>query len=322
MQTAQKISALLGRVSAAAGRVLRQKKLPDTAFPIMIPPGVAGCNVCGYIAKTGHPRLCPGCGRNQRQRTFKQLFLARLQPEVFGDGPLNDGLLLSPGEVERALLVPRLRRYIVSSLYQTYYGVGPFVRADVRDLAPFADESFDYVQACNVLDYVPEIEQALRAVHRVLRPGGVFVFLIPEGNLLPGAEPVSVSVHASVTGDYWPDPADVPLVRVGRQRLTRLLQESGFQAEQVQLVDTLCRAKCTWWLCRRGEYTNAAHRTPGTLLNAFGQFDRQAAAGFYGLAQQTIARRLFGAVCQRFLAVRNFIGTKIFDRFFQFRVTL
>ena len=160
--------------------------------------------------------------------------------------------MLSPGEVERAFLIPRLRRHTISSLYQTYYGVGPFVRADVRDLAPFAGESFDYVQACNVLDYVPEMEQALRAVHRVMRRGGVFVFLIPEGNLLPGAEPISVSVHASVTGDYWPDRAGVPLVRIGRQTLGGLLQKAGFQAEQVQLIDTLCRAKCTWWLCRRG----------------------------------------------------------------------
>jgi SAM-dependent methyltransferase len=247
----QNLSALVRRISAAARRILRQKKLPDPTLPLTIPPGVSGCNVCGYVADEGHPRLCPGCGRNQRQRTFKELFLKRLQREVFENGSLNDGLLLSPGEVERAFLVPRLRRHVISSLYQTYYGVGPFVRADVRDLAPFADESFDYVQACNVLDYVPEIEQALRAVHRVLRPGGVFVFLIPEGNLLPGAEPVSVSVHTSVTGDYWPDPAGVPLVRAGRQTLTRLLQESGFQAEHVQLVDTLCRAKCTWWLCRR-----------------------------------------------------------------------
>jgi SAM-dependent methyltransferase len=252
MRAGQKVSALVSRVSAAVKRAVGRKNLPDPALPLTIPPGVAGCNVCGYVASAGHPRLCPGCGRNQRQRTFKQLFLERLRPEVFGSGPLNDGLLLSPGEVERALLFPRLRRHVISSLYQSYNGVGPFVRADVRDLAPFGGESFDYVQACNVLDYIPEMEQALRAIHRVLRPGGMFVFLIPEGNLFPGGEPVSVSVHPSVTGNYWPDPTAVPLVRLGRQTLSDLLQQAGFRPEQIPLVDSLSRKTCTWWLCRRG----------------------------------------------------------------------
>ncbi|HEX3654055.1 MAG TPA: methyltransferase domain-containing protein [Rhizomicrobium sp.] len=217
----------------------------------MIPPGTAGCNVCGYVATTGHPRLCPVCRASQRQRTFKRLFLERLRPEVFGNGRLNNGLLLSPSGVERALLVPSLRRYVISSLYQRYDGVGPFVRADARDLAPFADASFDYVQACNVLDYVPEIEQALGAIYRVMRPKGFFVFLLPKGNLLPGTEPISVSVHRSVTGNYWPDPAAVPMMRIGQQTLSALLQQTGFQAEQIELADSLCGATCIWWLCRR-----------------------------------------------------------------------
>jgi hypothetical protein len=85
-----------------------------------------------------------------------------------------------------------------------------------------------------------------------MRPNGAFVFLIPEGNLFPDAEPISVAVHQFVTGKYWPDPAGVPLVRIGRRTLSELLQRTGFQTEQIQLVDSLCRAKCTWWLCRRG----------------------------------------------------------------------
>jgi hypothetical protein len=59
-------------------------------------------------------------------------------------------------------------------------------------------------------------------------------------------------VHRAVTGNYWPDPAAVPLLRIGRQTLGQLLQKTGFQTEQIQLIDTLCRAECTWWLCRRG----------------------------------------------------------------------
>jgi SAM-dependent methyltransferase len=152
--------------------------------------------------------------------------------------------------VERTILFPHLRQHVVSSLYQTYTAIGPFVRADVRDLAPFADDSFDYVQACNVLDFVAELGQALHAIHRVLRPDGIFVFLIPEQSLLQGDEPISVSVHASVTGRYWPDPAGVPFVRLGRQTLRELLQQTGFAAEELRYVEQLSGLRCTWWLCR------------------------------------------------------------------------
>jgi len=252
MRALPKSSRLFSRISAAAKRALHSKMLPDPARVLALPPNIAACNVCGFIAKEGNPRLCPRCGKNQRQRSFKQLFLERLQVEIFGQGALEDGLLLSPGEVERAVLSSQLRRPVISSLYQTYHGTGPFVRSDVRDLVPFRNESFDYVQACNVLDYVPELGQALRAVHRVVRSSGAFVFLLPEHNLLPANEPISVSVHSSVTGNYWPDRTAVPLVRLGRRTLSDLLQQTGFQPVEVQLVEPLSRLRCTWWLCRRG----------------------------------------------------------------------
>jgi Methyltransferase domain len=251
MRALQKASKLFNRVLGAAKRAFRRARLPDLARRLSIPPGVAACNVCGFVAVEGHPRLCPRCGAYPRQRSFKQLFLDRLQAEIFGRGPLADGLLLSPGEVERALLFPQLRRHVVSSLYQEYRALDSFVRADVRDLTPFADQSFDYVQACNVLDYVPEMAQALRAIHRVLRPAGVFVLLIPEGNLVRDREPISVSIRPSVTGSYWPDPKGVPFVRVGRQTLRDMLEQTGFKPEEVRLREPLSQQQYTWWLCRR-----------------------------------------------------------------------
>lgn len=250
MRALERASRLLRRAYAAADRRLRPHRFPYAASTLALPPDFAGCNICGFVPDSGHPRLCPRCGTSQRQRSFKQLFWARLRTEVFGPGPLANGLLLSPGPVERTILFPQLRQYVVSSLYQTYTGIGPFVRADVRDLAPFGDASFDYVQACNVLDYVPELGQALRAIHRVVRPNGIFVFLIPEQSLLQGDQPISVAVHASVTGRYWPDPARVPFVRLGRQTLRELLQQTGFAAEEVHYVEQLSGSRCTWWLCR------------------------------------------------------------------------
>jgi len=48
----------------------------------------------------------------------------------------------------------------------------------------FEDESFDLVTASNVLEHIPRTEAGLFEVRRILRPGGVFAFIIPNGAYL------------------------------------------------------------------------------------------------------------------------------------------
>ncbi len=49
------------------------------------------------------------------------------------------------------------------------------VAADAEAL-PFADGSFDLVLGHAVLHHLPDLDQAFREIHRVLRPGGTFAF--------------------------------------------------------------------------------------------------------------------------------------------------
>jgi len=51
------------------------------------------------------------------------------------------------------------------------------LQGSVLDL-PFADDSFDLVFSHGVLHHVPEITQAQREIHRVLRPGGELVVMM------------------------------------------------------------------------------------------------------------------------------------------------
>jgi SAM-dependent methyltransferase len=51
-------------------------------------------------------------------------------------------------------------------------------RVDIQAL-PFADEQWSYIVCSHVLEHVPDDEQALRELRRVLRPGGLLLLGVP-----------------------------------------------------------------------------------------------------------------------------------------------
>lgn len=51
---------------------------------------------------------------------------------------------------------------------------------------PFADDSFDVVTAFDVIEHVPDLPGVARAVTAMLRPGGVFAFVVPVYDGLSG----------------------------------------------------------------------------------------------------------------------------------------
>lgn len=53
------------------------------------------------------------------------------------------------------------------------------VRADIRDV-PFADDSFDVVYTMGTIEHIDEYAQAIREIHRVLKPGGTAIIGVPN----------------------------------------------------------------------------------------------------------------------------------------------
>lgn len=89
---------------------------------------------------------------------------------------------------------------------------------------PFSDESFDTVVETLVFCSVEQLDNAIKEVYRVLKPGGIFVFI---DHVLP--EERSLASLFKATNTFWPKIA-------GGCNLTRephkLIEASGLVIEQ------------------------------------------------------------------------------------------
>jgi SAM-dependent methyltransferase len=117
-------------------------------------------SVMGFDQFKGKRLLEVGCGMGTDLLQFAR------------GGALCAGVDLTPRSVE------------ISSLHFGLYDMrADFVLADGERL-PFADESFDVVYSNGVLHHTPDTAQAVRELHRVLRPGGLAKVMLYHRNSL------------------------------------------------------------------------------------------------------------------------------------------
>jgi SAM-dependent methyltransferase len=63
--------------------------------------------------------------------------------------------------------------------YSEYGGRDPTVPSEDLAALSYPSEAFDLVVTSETLEHVPDVDAALREIHRVLRPGGLHVFTVP-----------------------------------------------------------------------------------------------------------------------------------------------
>jgi SAM-dependent methyltransferase len=114
---------------------------------------------------------CPSCGARDRQRHLwlylerkTNLFVDRLRVLHFAPERIFEEKLRSRPNLE----------YVSTDLARERADV----KADITNL-PFPDESFDVVLCSHVLEHVLDDRKAMRELHRVLRPDGWALVLVP-----------------------------------------------------------------------------------------------------------------------------------------------
>ena len=135
------------------------------------------CPCCGRSGAASRPpgtapdAICPGCGSHERHRAL-WLYLGERTP--LGDEPMSL-LHFAPEYALRGRMeaLPALR-YVTADLDPE----GVDVQLDITAM-PFEDGAFDAILCSHVLEHVPDDRAAMSELHRVLRPGGWALVLVP-----------------------------------------------------------------------------------------------------------------------------------------------
>lgn len=189
------------------------------------------CPVCGRsagrFASAGRPRRkgvrCIGCGSLERHRLL-WLFFTR-HPEL-----LREGMRLLHVAPEPSLS-PRLRSRVGAGyLSADLMNPTAMESMDICDIR-HPDASFDAVYCSHVLEHVADDRKAMREFHRILRPDGWAILLVPitaertyeDPSIVDPAERLAAFGQEDHVRRYGPDYVD-------------RLREAGFD---VQVHDPL-----------------------------------------------------------------------------------
>jgi hypothetical protein len=140
----------------------------------------AECPVCGTVVEAFLPsglqrvvpdRMCPTCTSLERHRAVWLYF--RQRTDLF-TAP-HRLLDVAPDRAfgPRLAALPNVD-YLSADL------VSPkaMIRLDLTQI-PHPDASFDVIYVSHVLEHIPDDRRAMREIHRVLKPGGWAVLLVP-----------------------------------------------------------------------------------------------------------------------------------------------
>lgn len=196
----------------------------------------------------------PQVGRDPEPRSWPygitgEICLVHEVVTAIGDGPariLNIGAGHSPW-VERQIAMRHsdfvsdrvdVEAPTVAEEHLSIAHAGHCWTASIEDMSDVPSDSYGVAFACYVLEHVHDLEAAVRAVHRVLRPGGFFVMAVPNPQALQMrvAALMPLWFHSLFRGqESWPT---VYAYRT-LEELAALFEDRGFHWRAVYRISNL-----------------------------------------------------------------------------------
>lgn len=123
------------------------------------------------------------------------------------------------------------------------------VKADICQL-PFEDNSFDIILCNHVLEHIPDDKKAMQELYRILKPGGMGIFQVPQ----------DLQRETTFQDDSITDPKQRTLifgqydhVRVYGRDYFEKLQQIGFRVDPVDYTKSLSAELVTKYCLAPGE---------------------------------------------------------------------
>ncbi len=111
----------------------------------------------------------------------------------------------------------------MSEYARSTYGID--VRSGTLSDHVFPESSFDLITLWDVIEHVPDPEVELRAIHNLLKPGGLLVVNYPDFGSLP----------ARLLGRKWPFLLSVHLVYYTRPTIKKHLESLGYKVLSMKM---------------------------------------------------------------------------------------
>ena len=125
-----------------------------------------------YSKISGEDTKCLYCGALQRHRLVWPYF--KTKTDLFNGRP-KKMLHIAPEPIFEKLLKKSLgESYLTADLHNPR----AMLKIDITDIA-YPDESFDVIFCSHVLEHVQNDRQAMREFHRILKPDGWAILLVP-----------------------------------------------------------------------------------------------------------------------------------------------
>ena len=169
---------------------------------------------------------CPSCDASDRERLYA-LYLDRVL-SVGNQARRYRLLEFAPSfGLSRKLKRHPLVDYRSADLYRNNVDD----RVDITDMRGYRDGSFDIVLCSHVLEHVPDDRRAMRELHRILRPDGLAIVMVP---LVHGVDETNEDPAIDNPALRWKYfGSDDHLRQYGQRDFADRLAAAGFRVERL-----------------------------------------------------------------------------------------